>query len=103
MTIKQLYNINKSDADENRPGSPGATELPQGSREERRMNLNEEILKLADEYESYIIDCRRKVHTFAELAMHEDSARICSAWFDSARILRRENCNDTKLSGSHKT
>ena len=36
------------------------------------MNLNEEILKLADEYESYIIDCRRKVHTFAELAMHED-------------------------------
>lgn len=36
------------------------------------MNLNDEILKLADEYESYLIDCRRKVHTFAELAMHED-------------------------------
>ena len=72
MIIKQLYNINKSDADENRPGGTGATGLPQGSREERRMNLNEEILKLADEYESYIIDCRRKVHTFAELAMHED-------------------------------
>ena len=36
------------------------------------MSLNEEILKLADEYESYIIDCRRKVHTFAEVAMHED-------------------------------
>ena len=36
------------------------------------MNLNEEIKKLADEYEPYIIDCRRKVHTFAEVAMQED-------------------------------
>ena len=36
------------------------------------MNLNEEIKKLADEYEPYIIDCRRKVHTFAEVAMQEN-------------------------------
>ena len=35
------------------------------------MNLNAEILKLADEYEQYIIDCRRKVHTFAEIATKE--------------------------------
>ncbi len=35
------------------------------------MNLNEEILKLADEYEPYLIDCRRKVHTFAEIAATE--------------------------------
>ncbi|MCI8653309.1 MAG: amidohydrolase [Angelakisella sp.] len=35
------------------------------------MNLNAEILKLADEYEQYIIDCRRKVHTFAEVATTE--------------------------------
>ena len=36
------------------------------------MNINEEILKLADEYEPYMVDCRRKVHTFAEVAMKED-------------------------------
>lgn len=36
------------------------------------MERNQEILKHAEEYESYIIDCRRKVHTFAELAQHED-------------------------------
>lgn len=36
------------------------------------MNLNEEILTLADAYESYIIECRRKVHTFAEVAMKEN-------------------------------
>ena len=36
------------------------------------MNLNEEIRQLADKYESYIIDCRRKVHTFAEVAMKEN-------------------------------
>lgn len=35
------------------------------------MNLNEEILKLVDEYEPYLIACRRKVHTFAELAAEE--------------------------------
>lgn len=35
------------------------------------MSLNEEILKLADEYEQYIIDCRRKVHTLAEVATKE--------------------------------
>lgn len=39
------------------------------------MSLNEEILKLADEYESYIIDCRRRVHTFAELASHEEKTK----------------------------
>lgn len=33
---------------------------------------NQQILKLAEEYESYIIDCRRKVHTFAELARVEN-------------------------------
>ena len=33
---------------------------------------NQEILKLAAEYEPYIIECRRRVHTFAELAMHEN-------------------------------
>ena len=37
----------------------------------RVVNLNAEILKLADEYEQYIIDCRRKVHTFAEIATKE--------------------------------
>jgi len=36
------------------------------------MELCEEIRALADEYESYVIDCRRKVHTFAELATHEE-------------------------------
>ena len=36
------------------------------------MDLKEKILKLADEYEPYIIDCRRKVHTFAEVAMKEN-------------------------------
>lgn len=36
------------------------------------MDLNKEIMELAKEYESYIIRCRRAVHTFAEVAMHED-------------------------------
>ncbi len=35
------------------------------------MNLNEQILKLVDENEQYIIDCRRKIHTYAEVAMKE--------------------------------
>ncbi|WP_186429622.1 amidohydrolase [Clostridium sp. BSD9I1] len=35
------------------------------------MSLNKQILELANEYENYIIDCRRKVHTFAEIGMHE--------------------------------
>ena len=35
------------------------------------MRLNEEILKLADEMEPYVIRCRRTIHTFAELAGHE--------------------------------
>ena len=53
---------------------PGKRErmLPSGSGKEIIMSLNEEILKLADEYEDYIIACRRKVHTFAEVAMHEN-------------------------------
>jgi amidohydrolase len=35
------------------------------------MSLNDQILELASEYENYIIDCRRKVHTFAEIGMYE--------------------------------
>jgi len=35
------------------------------------MPLNDQILELANEYENYIIDCRRKVHTFAEIGMYE--------------------------------
>ena len=35
------------------------------------MDLNERILKLIDENEQYIIDCRRKIHTYAEVAMKE--------------------------------
>lgn len=35
------------------------------------MNLNDAILKLADEYEAYAIACRRKVHQFAEVATQE--------------------------------
>lgn len=39
------------------------------------MALNEQIVSLADEYENYIIDCRRKVHTFAEVAAHEEKTK----------------------------
>lgn len=39
------------------------------------MTQKEQILKLADEYEDYIIACRRKVHTFAEVATHEDKTK----------------------------
>lgn len=35
------------------------------------MDLNQQILTAADRYEPYIIDCRRKVHTYAELASAE--------------------------------
>lgn len=35
------------------------------------MDLNKQILELADEYERYIVDCRRTVHTFAEISMQE--------------------------------
>ena len=39
------------------------------------MILNEKMIGLADEYESYIIDCRRKIHTFAEVAAHEEKTK----------------------------
>ena len=39
------------------------------------MTLNEKMIGLTDEYESYIIDCRRKIHTFAEVAAHEEKTR----------------------------
>ena len=35
------------------------------------MSINEKILALADKYEQYVIDCRRKVHAFAEPASEE--------------------------------
>lgn len=39
------------------------------------MNINEEILKLASEYEQYVVDCRRKVHCFAELCTRETKTK----------------------------
>ena len=39
------------------------------------MSLNEEILRLADELEPYVIDCRRTIHTFAEVASHEEKTK----------------------------
>ena len=35
------------------------------------MDLNQQILAAAERYEPYIIDCRRKVHTYAELSSVE--------------------------------
>lgn len=39
------------------------------------MSLNEEILRLAGELEPYVIDCRRTIHTYAEVASHEDKTK----------------------------
>ena len=39
------------------------------------MNLNKQILMLADEYEAYAIACRRKVHQFAEVAGTEEKTK----------------------------
>lgn len=39
------------------------------------MTVREEILRLAEEYEPYIIECRRRVHRFAEVASQEHKTR----------------------------
>lgn len=39
------------------------------------MNLDREILALAEKYEPYLIDCRRQIHRFAEVASEEKKTR----------------------------